>query len=149
MYHIDIIKHPAQQLHSLKEYVHFLCTSEDINNLSYALMMTDAKNAVICRELSGIINRFATFAEQVYLIANHLRLPIIQCWVEHMDKLHPPLQWEKRSPTSPIELIPNTNWWEILNSVESWMEQLGTLMPIYLPIQIKIGHTLAKTSLRL
>lgn len=28
-------------------------------------MMTDAKNDIICKELSGIINRFATFAEQV------------------------------------------------------------------------------------
>jgi adenylosuccinate lyase len=47
----------------MKEYVHFLCTSEDINNLSYSLMLTDAKNSVICTELHKIIDRLATFSE--------------------------------------------------------------------------------------
>ena len=29
------------------EYVHFCCTSEDINNLSYSLMLNDARNKVL------------------------------------------------------------------------------------------------------
>lgn len=36
----QIVKHVS--LENLKEYVHFSCTSEDINNLSYALMMSEA-----------------------------------------------------------------------------------------------------------
>ena len=30
-----------------KEFVHFACTSEDINNLSYALMLCDARRGVL------------------------------------------------------------------------------------------------------
>ncbi len=35
------------QLHALSEFLHFACTSEDINNLSYALMMKDARDQVL------------------------------------------------------------------------------------------------------
>jgi len=34
------------ELNSLSEFLHFACTSEDINNLSYALMMADAREKV-------------------------------------------------------------------------------------------------------
>lgn len=34
-------------LTALKEYVHFACTSEDINNLAYAMMLTDARRDVL------------------------------------------------------------------------------------------------------
>ena len=34
-------------LHALKEYVHFACTSEDINNLAYAMMLRDARRDVL------------------------------------------------------------------------------------------------------
>lgn len=30
------------ELHALKEFVHFGCTSEDVNNLAYALCIGDA-----------------------------------------------------------------------------------------------------------
>jgi adenylosuccinate lyase len=30
------------------EFVHFACTSEDINNLSYALMLREARDTVCC-----------------------------------------------------------------------------------------------------
>lgn len=35
------------QLHSITEFVHFACTSEDINNLSYAMMLKKTKNKII------------------------------------------------------------------------------------------------------
>lgn len=35
------------ELSSLSEFLHFACTSEDINNLSYALMMKDARQQII------------------------------------------------------------------------------------------------------
>src|SRR6185312_2077854 len=38
-----------------KEFVHFACTSEDINNLSYALMLRDARDAVLLPALDKLI----------------------------------------------------------------------------------------------
>ncbi len=35
------------ELHAITEFVHFACTSEDINNLSYALMMRDGLSALL------------------------------------------------------------------------------------------------------
>lgn len=35
-----------EELRTLSEFLHFACTSEDINNLSYALMMADARQRV-------------------------------------------------------------------------------------------------------
>jgi adenylosuccinate lyase len=40
-----------------KEFVHFACTSEDINNLSYALMLRDARANVLLPWLDKIIAR--------------------------------------------------------------------------------------------
>src|SRR5688500_10401615 len=37
------------------EFVHFACTSEDINNLAYALMLRDAREAVLLPALDGTI----------------------------------------------------------------------------------------------
>jgi len=36
-----------QELQDSSEFLHFACTSEDINNLSYALMMADARQAIL------------------------------------------------------------------------------------------------------
>ena len=35
------------ELQAISEFVHFACTSEDINNLSYSLMLADARNVVL------------------------------------------------------------------------------------------------------
>ncbi|WP_426702860.1 adenylosuccinate lyase [Rhodanobacter sp. Col0626] len=37
-----------------KEFVHFACTSEDINNLSYALMLRDARAQVLLPQLDAV-----------------------------------------------------------------------------------------------
>ena len=37
------------------EFIHFACTSEDINNLSYALMLLDARNRVMLPKLDEVI----------------------------------------------------------------------------------------------
>ena len=39
------------ELKDLKEYLHFSCTSEDINNLAYALMLRQSMQEVILPEL--------------------------------------------------------------------------------------------------
>ena len=43
-------------------FLHFACTSEDINNLSYALMARDVRNAVILPTLAGIEQTLAGLA---------------------------------------------------------------------------------------
>ena len=43
------------ELGAAKEFVHFACTSEDINNLAYALMLRDARKDVLLPALDGVI----------------------------------------------------------------------------------------------
>ena len=43
------------ELASISEFFHFACTSEDINNLSYALMLNEARNTVLLPELDKLI----------------------------------------------------------------------------------------------
>ncbi|HAM61770.1 MAG TPA: adenylosuccinate lyase, partial [Psychrobacter sp.] len=38
-----------QQLEDSLEFIHFACTSEDINNLSYALMLKDSRELVVAK----------------------------------------------------------------------------------------------------
>jgi adenylosuccinate lyase len=50
------------ELGPAKEFVHFACTSEDINNLSYALMLRDAREAVLLPQLDAVIGRLRDMA---------------------------------------------------------------------------------------
>lgn len=52
--------HPV--LSQIKEFVHFACTSEDINNLSYALMLKEARDQVFLPTIQGIINQLSDMA---------------------------------------------------------------------------------------
>ncbi|HEY8587865.1 MAG TPA: adenylosuccinate lyase [Rhodanobacter sp.] len=45
-----------------KEFVHFGCTSEDINNLSYALMLRDARAGVLLPQLDAVIGKLRDLA---------------------------------------------------------------------------------------
>jgi adenylosuccinate lyase len=44
------------------EFIHFACTSEDINNLSHALMLRDARQAVVLPALTAIEAKLTTLA---------------------------------------------------------------------------------------
>ncbi len=44
------------ELHAVNEFIHFACTSEDINNTSHALMLKEARETVILPELRNIID---------------------------------------------------------------------------------------------
>ena len=46
----------------LKEWVHFCCTSEDINNTSYALMIKKGKE-IVCTVLKEVLEMIETFAK--------------------------------------------------------------------------------------
>ncbi|GGY21684.1 adenylosuccinate lyase [Rhodanobacter panaciterrae] len=45
-----------------REFVHFACTSEDINNLSYALMLRDAREQVLLPQLDAVIAQLRELA---------------------------------------------------------------------------------------
>jgi len=50
------------ELEKVGEFIHFACTSEDINNLSYALMLKEGRDAVILptlRKVAGAIRKLA------------------------------------------------------------------------------------------
>ncbi|MCE2424192.1 MAG: adenylosuccinate lyase, partial [Pseudomonadales bacterium] len=57
------------------EFVHFACTSEDINNVAYALMMQDARDAVLGpamdRLIEALVDFAAPFAEEPMLARTH------------------------------------------------------------------------------
>lgn len=54
--------HP--ELSAQMEFVHFACTSEDINNLSYALMLRDGRDAVVLPLMRELINTLRTLAHE-------------------------------------------------------------------------------------
>ena len=52
--------HP--ELEAAAEFVHFACTSEDINNTSHALMLKAAREQVLLPALDGVITRLRSMA---------------------------------------------------------------------------------------
>ncbi len=57
------------------EFIHFACTSEDINNLAYALMLRDLRDELLLPEADGLIQGIRVlaerFAEQPMLARTH------------------------------------------------------------------------------
>ena len=51
-------------LHAVNEFIHFACTSEDINNLSHALMLDTARRDVILPHWRQIIDALKTLAQE-------------------------------------------------------------------------------------
>ncbi|MGB5491191.1 MAG: adenylosuccinate lyase [Woeseiaceae bacterium] len=56
---------------SLKDFLHFGCTSEDINNLSYALMLRSARSEVVLPKMREFANRLTAMARE------HAELPML------------------------------------------------------------------------
>jgi adenylosuccinate lyase len=52
------------ELAAVSEFFHFACTSEDINNLSYALILKQAREAVLLPAMKSIIGTIAAGAKQ-------------------------------------------------------------------------------------
>ena len=63
------------ELAGIKEFIHFACTSEDMNNVSHGLMLRDARQDVLLPhmdKLIGMITALATrYAEQPMLSRTH------------------------------------------------------------------------------
>jgi len=53
------------------EFIHFGCTSEDINNVSHALMLQEAREAVLLPAFDKVVDRFVALAHQ------HAELPML------------------------------------------------------------------------
>ena len=55
----------------LKDFLHFSCTSEDINNLAYALMLRSARSDVLLPKMRELRNRLQAMARE------HAELPML------------------------------------------------------------------------
>ena len=60
-----------QEVMRVSEFIHFACTSEDINNLSHALMLKAARDEVMLPALDGVIARLRDLAHE------HAALPMM------------------------------------------------------------------------
>ncbi len=64
-----------EELEKVSEFIHFACTSEDINNLSHALMLKESHDSVMRPVLMDIINAITVltvkYADQAMLARTH------------------------------------------------------------------------------
>ena len=52
------------ELEAVSEFIHFACTSEDINNLAYALMLREARNQALLPLLDDVIRAVSDLAQR-------------------------------------------------------------------------------------
>jgi adenylosuccinate lyase len=52
------------ELHAVNEFIHFACTSEDINNTSHALMLSEARETVILPYIDKILAELKRMAKE-------------------------------------------------------------------------------------
>ena len=53
------------ELVKASEFIHFACTSEDINNLSYALMVRDARDRALLPAIDAVVDKLAALAREL------------------------------------------------------------------------------------
>jgi adenylosuccinate lyase len=70
-YYIKERLHDDAELAPALEFVHFACTSEDINNLAYALMLGDARQDVLLPALDKLVTALRELAQA------HAALPML------------------------------------------------------------------------
>ncbi len=54
-----------QEIQAVNEFIHFACTSEDINNLSHALMLKEARENVILPKLAKVSEKLQQLAHEL------------------------------------------------------------------------------------
>ncbi len=52
------------ELLAISEFIHFACTSEDINNLAHALMLQEGRNQIILPKMAAILTTLKVLVEQ-------------------------------------------------------------------------------------
>ena len=68
---LGVARREARELRRALEFIHFACTSEDINNLAYALMFSEARARVMLPALDELIRTLRAMAHR------HARLPML------------------------------------------------------------------------
>ena len=58
-----------EEVSRVTEFIHFACTSEDINNLCHALMLKHARDEVMLPQLDGLIARVRSLAQELAGVA--------------------------------------------------------------------------------
>ena len=53
-----------QELHAVREFIHFACTSEDINNLAHALMLQQARGEVLLPQMKTLMMQMQDMAHR-------------------------------------------------------------------------------------
>lgn len=53
------------EVQKVNEFIHFACTSEDINNLSHALMLQEARETVLLPKLAEIVSKLTDMAHDL------------------------------------------------------------------------------------
>lgn len=53
------------ELEAVSEFIHFACTSEDINNLSHALMLSESRTQVVLPKMDEIIDAMTQLAHEL------------------------------------------------------------------------------------
>merc|ERR1719253_2401701 len=59
------------ELVAIKEYVHICCTSEDINNLAYAMMLNEATKHVLFPEMQKLVDVLVALAKEHAAVPMH------------------------------------------------------------------------------
>lgn len=54
-----------KELEAVTEFIHFACTSEDINNLSHALMLREARDTVLLKLIDELTSALTTLAKEL------------------------------------------------------------------------------------
>ena len=57
------------ELMKVSEFIHFACTSEDINNLSYALMLKEGRDSILLPQMDELIGTLRTLAQKYAVCA--------------------------------------------------------------------------------
>ncbi|MGB0449233.1 MAG: adenylosuccinate lyase [Porticoccaceae bacterium] len=52
------------ELNAVNEFIHFACTSEDINNLSHALMLKEGRDQIVIPALQGLADNLAAMGRE-------------------------------------------------------------------------------------
>ena len=63
-----LLKEKVQQnaeLAAISEFIHFACTSEDINNLSHGLMLSEARSQVLLPQCDALLDAIKQLAEEL------------------------------------------------------------------------------------
>jgi len=53
------------ELQAISEFIHFACTSEDINNVSHALMLSRGRDSVLMPQMDSVIDKLRELSQQL------------------------------------------------------------------------------------